>query len=216
MAKVIRLLIWTLAVGRQGGVTKMKRTLITILAGLSLIPSIASPKPSEPKMDPLVVRIVELLKADPATSHNSQETRASDFFHCSATAICPAKSGILISYTKKFKEGNKLIVIEYIDYDDKTSENTPPYFQSDGMIGPADFLTINITSNQVKGKRLGNYGLTDEGLDKILDSYYGDVLELGVSGKEAEDYYAEKRTEIEQKYTTLLKEIEKRLTKKNK
>ncbi|GEM_PF-6760101 len=197
----------------------MRSTLCTVLAGLSLIPSIAISKIPASKMDPLVVKVVELLKADPTTSRNSQETRASDLSHCTTTAICPAKYGILISYTQKFQEENRLIIIEYTDYDDKNSENTPPYFQSDGIIGSADSLSIYVTFDFVRGKKLRfNYGFKDGGLDQKLDeesdSFYGDVLELGVSSKEAEDYYDEKRTEIDQKYTYFLRNAERRLTQK--
>ena len=60
-------------------IPKMRSTLCALLAGLSLIPSTASPKIPESRMDPLVVKIVELLKADPTTSRNLQDNWKADF-----------------------------------------------------------------------------------------------------------------------------------------
>lgn len=190
----------------------MRPTLYALLAGLSLIPSITFSKPSEPKMDPLVVKVVELLKADPATISNSQPTRATDFSHCSATAICPAKYGVLISYTQKFQEGDKIISLNYSDYDDNFERQEPQYFQSDGVVGSADSLTISISYGKSRGYFF--YEFKDNNLDGKVDSTIGDVLELGVSSDQAHDYYFEKKNEIDQKYTYLLKETEKRLTQK--
>ncbi len=199
----------------------MKKTICTILTGLSLIPSMANSRIPDPKMDPLVVKIVGLLKTDHSTIVYSQKNeRTADFSRCTAyddgSISCPYESGTLIFYSQNFREGDKTIVIDYTD----NQNLNDPTFQSDGIIGPADSLTIKVTFDIVRGKQRSNYFFIDRGLDRKLDgesdSFYGDMLELGVSSKEAVNYYDEKRTEIDQKYTDLLKEMEKRLTKKKK
>lgn len=195
----------------------MRTALCTILAGLSLISSTAISKPLESRMDPLVRNIVKLLKTDPTTIQNLEEKWVTDLSPSyKGNNSYSARQETLITYIQKFREGDRTIVISYSDFDEKDA--TDSTLRSDGIIGPADSLSIDINVDPVQGKQRYSYGFVDGKLDRKLDgdsdSFYGDVLELGVRSKEAENYYDEKRTEIDQKYTSLLEYVQKRLTKK--